>query len=182
MPTDEELMCAVARGSTEAFEQIVQRFQPVVWRIAARFVGSTSEAQDIAQNAFMKLYQSAPRYRPSALLRTYLFRIVNTICIDHIRKKHPVPMEDLPEDHGSSSPAPDSAVIKERGRILRQAVACLPVRQRSAVVLRYDAELSVRDIAEILKTTEKSVEHLLAHARSSLLIRLRESGIAAGDF
>jgi RNA polymerase sigma-70 factor, ECF subfamily len=178
---DEDLMTAVGRGDEDAFGQIVQRYEGPVWRVAARYSGDAAEAKDIAQCVFMKLFESARRYEKTAKFRTYLFRIVNTTCIDHVRKKRPAAVGDPPEVlDGSPSPS-DAMVIRERNRTLRTAINGLPLRQRSAIVLRYDAELPVRDVAEILKLSEKAAERLLARARTSLQTKLIESGVLAGD-
>jgi RNA polymerase sigma-70 factor (ECF subfamily) len=181
MRSDEDLMTAVAGGDAGAFEQIVLRYQDPVWRVAVRFVGDAAEAQDIAQTVFLKLFESAKRYRIAALFRTYLFRIVNTTCIDHTRKKRTVRLDERAEIRDSSASASDAMAIRERDRLLRNAVDALPLRQRSVIVLRYDAELPIRDIAQTLKTTEKTVERLLARARKSLQNSLIEHGAVVGD-
>jgi RNA polymerase sigma-70 factor (ECF subfamily) len=171
--TDEELMTAASHGDMHAFEQIVQRYQAVVWRLAIRFIGNTADAQDITQIAFMRLLEAARRYQATALFKTYLFRIVTTTCIDHVRKKRPILLEEpslLTQDDATL--ATDEMAIRERNAILRQAIDGLPLRQRSAIVLRYDAALSIREIAAVLKSTEKAVERLLAHARKALYRRM----------
>jgi len=90
MPTDEELMQAAAKGDLNAFEQIVLRHQQTVWAVAHRFLGDSSEAEDVAQDAFLKILKAAPRYRPSAAFRTFLIRVVSRLCMDRARKMRPV--------------------------------------------------------------------------------------------
>ena len=175
MTSDEELMTSAARGDTGAFEHIVCRYQASVWRVAYRFVGNPADAQDITQIVFLKLFEAAPRYRPSALLKTYLFRIVHTTCIDHSRKNRPSTLDDPSEVPDDSPSAIDAMIMKENEKGMQQAIKTLPPRQRSAISLRYETELSVRDIADIFKVTEKAVERLLAHARDTLFTILKNN-------
>lgn len=174
MISDEELMAKAAQGDVGAFEQIVIRYQASVWRTAYRFTGNSADAQDITQIVFLKLFEAAPRYHPTALLKTYLFRIVNTTCIDHARKKRfhaSVDPADVPD---AAPSAVDSMILLERDKAIRQSIKTLPLRQQSAILLRYEAKLSIREIANILKVTEKAVERLLARGRDALSEILKE--------
>jgi RNA polymerase sigma-70 factor, ECF subfamily len=184
--SDEELMVSAAQGDTSAFEQIVLRYQALVWRVAYRFVGNPTDAQDITQIAFLKLFEAAPRYHPTALLKTYLFRIVHTTCIDHSRKNRPSTLDDPAEVPDDSPSAIDAMIMHEKEKGVKQAIEMLPPRQRSAITLRYEAELSIREIATILKVTEKAIERLLAHGRDTLFSlfnenRLDERGFLKSD-
>ena len=175
MISDEDLMASTAQGDTNAFEQIVLRYQDAVWRVACRFVGNSVDAQDITQTAFLKLFEAAPRYQPTAMLKTYLFRIVHTTCIDYSRKHRPAILDD-PTDVSDNSPsAIDALMVKERYATLTQAIESLPLRQRSAILLRYEADLSIREISNILPATEKAVERLLARGRNALSTFLKDT-------
>ena len=88
-------MLAVAEGDLGAFEQIVLRYQESAWSAAYRFLGDHAEAEDIAQEAFLKILGAAPRYRPTASFRTYLYRVVTRLCFDRARKTRPVVANDL---------------------------------------------------------------------------------------
>ncbi len=167
-------MTSAARGDVGGFEEIVLRHQAAVWRMAHRFVGNSADAQDITQIVFLKLFESAPQYRATALFKTYLFRIVHTTCIDHSRKKRPVAVADPCEIPDDAPSAIDAMIMHETKNGMQQCIETLPPRQRSAITLRYEAELSIREIADILKTTEKSVERLLAHGRGTLLSIVKE--------
>jgi RNA polymerase sigma-70 factor (ECF subfamily) len=173
--SDEELMASAAQGDLSAFEQIVLRHQALVWRVAYRFVGNPADAQDITQVVFLKLFEAAPRYYPTALLKTYLFRIVHTTCIDHLRKNRLSMLEDPSEVPDGSPSAIDAMVMRENEKEIKQLIEALPPRQRSAITLRYEAELPIRDISNILKVTEKAVERLLAHARDTLFAVLKNN-------
>ena len=174
MISDEDLMTKSSHGDLKAFEQLVLRHQSSVWRVACRYICNTEDARDITQKVFVKLFEMSPRYEERALFKTFLFCIVNTTCLDFIRKKRPIIFESLPDQYDDSPLQIDTITSAEREKAVKNAIERLPSRQRLAVVLRYDAELSIREIAEILKTTGKAVERLLAHARSALHLALSE--------
>jgi RNA polymerase sigma-70 factor, ECF subfamily len=165
---DEELMRAVQAGDLSAFEQIILRHQAAVWNTAGRLLNDPAEAEDVAQEAFLRVLDAAPRYRPAAKFRTYLLQIVARLCLDRLRKKRPLYTENLPEQPADSQP-PDGLLIgAEQRRIMRQALEQLPARRRLALILRYDQELSYQEIAAVLQVSTKAVERLLARGRAGL--------------
>jgi RNA polymerase sigma-70 factor (ECF subfamily) len=172
MPSDEELMTAVSAGDFAAFAQLVERHQSSSWQAAYRFLGDAAEAEDIAQEAFLRILDAAPRYRPVASFRTYLYRVVTRLCLDHAQKKRPLYTEaipNLPDRH----PSPvEVATLSERRQGIREALDILPANWRMAVILRYYEGLSYAEIALALQTSVKAVEHLLARARIALEKRL----------
>ena len=173
MATDEELLQAVGRGDLPAFEQVVLRHQKEAWSVALRFLGDATEAEDVAQEAFLRILEASPRYRPTASFRTYLYRVVTNLCLDRARKKRPLYLERLP-DAASSGPTPaDAFAAQERHEAVRVALETIPPRQRAAIVLRHFEGLSIQEIASILEATPKAVERLLARARSALELRLK---------
>ncbi len=166
--SDESLMLAVAGGDRAAFEQLVLRHQEVVWRTAYRMVGDRQAAEDLAQDAFLRVFQAAARYHPTAAFRTYLYRIVVRVCLDHLRKKRPRLGPDLAQVTEPATSVEQQTELGERADLVRQAIAGLPPKQRSAVVLRYYEGLSGREIAAVMNTTAKAVERLLARGRAAL--------------
>ena len=165
-------MQAVGEGDLQAFEEIVLRYQRFVWQAAYRFVGNEADAEDIAQDAFLRLMEAATRYRPSASFRTYLSRIVTNLCLDRARKKQPTYTDRVPAG-AESPPTPDETVIaRERQQTIRRAVVELPARQRLAIILRYYNEFQLREIASAMRSSVKAVERLIARARASLQSRL----------
>ena len=173
-PSDEQLMLAVGAGDLNAFEQIVLRHQQSAWQIAFRFLGDRVTAEDIAQEAFLKILVAAERYRPTAKFRTYLHRVVTRLCLDTVRKKQPTYVDDIAAASGPS-PAPlEAAESRERNEAVRQALNTLPPKQRMAVVLAYYEGLRGREIAAAMKVSPKAVERLLARARQALAVRLED--------
>jgi RNA polymerase sigma-70 factor (ECF subfamily) len=173
MRSDEELMGQVARGDMGAFGELAERHQDRAWRIAYHYVGDRSEAEDLAQEAFLRILSAASTYRPSARFTTYLYRVVANLCLDYRRKKRPSSVGEMPARE-SLTDAPDQRLdAQERGRAIQAALEHLPDRQRMAVVLRYYEGLSLGDLAESMDATYKAVERLLARARASLESHLR---------
>lgn len=161
-------MLSFARGDFQALEIIVARFQSKVWNIAFRFLGNEEEAQDVAQEIFLKIFEAAPQYHVTASFQSYLFRIVTNLCLDRIRKKQPVYLETLP-DLESENPSPMEAILhQEQSAAVSQAIGQLPPGQRLAVVLKYFENLSYFEIADAMNISEKAVERLLARGRSTL--------------
>ena len=166
-PSDETMMLAVARGDLAAFERLVLRHQESAWRTAYRMLGCHQTAEDVAQEAFLRVFEAAKRYRPTAAFRTYLYRIVVRLCLDHLRKRRPLPTDNLlPADDW---PSPEQgAAHAEQAQAVQEAIGRLPPKQRTAVVLRYYEGLSGREIAVAMETSLKAVERLLARARATL--------------
>jgi len=185
MPSDEESMLAVGQGDLNAFEGIVIRHQRTAWQIAYRFLGDAAEAEDVAQDAFLKLLAAAPRYRPSASFRTFFYRIVSRLCIDRSRKMKPIYLDQVPDVPDPQPDASDRMASAERTLAIRRAMDALPSNQRMAIVLRHYDELDYRSIAETMGITEKAVKRLLARGREHMrhsLANLLENAPQEGDF
>lgn len=178
MATDEELMTAAGLGDRGAFAELVERHHARAFRVASRFLGNREEAADVVQEAFLRILSAAPRYRPTAAFGTYLYQVVANLCLDHRRKARPE--ADAPiQDRQSEAPSALETLIRDqRSAALLAALRSLPPRQRLAVVLKYNEEMSYCEIAEVLETSEKGIERLLARARESLLARLAERPMA----
>ena len=172
MASDEELMLSAAGGDMEAFGELVLRHQDRAWRTAYHYVANRADAEELAQEAFLRILGAAASYRPSARFTTYLYRVVANLCLDHRRKKRPDRQGDLSR-RASSLPSPDAQMeAREREETVRRALDRLPDRQRMAVVLRYYEELPLREIAATMDATPKAVERLLARARECLAAEL----------
>jgi RNA polymerase sigma-70 factor (ECF subfamily) len=168
MPSDEELMLAVGGGELDAFGEIVLRHQHLVWNIAYRTLGNATDAEDVAQEAFLRLLEAAKRYRPTASFRTYLYRIVIRLCLDRLAKKKPLYTRHLREAPDPAATIPEKLISVERDLAVGRALDRLPPSQRMAIVLRYYENLGYREIAATMEVTEKAVERLLARGRASL--------------
>jgi RNA polymerase sigma-70 factor (ECF subfamily) len=174
IPTDEELMMQAAEGDMDAFEQLVQRHQRSALSTARRFLGRSALAEDVAQEAFLKILAGASRYRPTARFRTYLYNVIWHLCVDSFRRKRPLALDTLalPQEAGD---APDEAALRgERGELVRRAVDELPARQRMALVLKHFEGMSYDEIAEVMECSAGAVDSLLSRARTSLRDSLKD--------
>ncbi len=175
--TDEDLVQSTAQGDMGAFEQLVLRHQQMAWRTAFHLVAHHQTAEDLAQEAFLRVFEAADRYRPTAAFRTYLYRIVVRLCLDYLRKGRPIPTKNLGCDLEASSsylsPVQRAAHV-ERLEAVQDALTRLPANQRTAIVLRYFEGRSGLEISAAMEITVKAVERLLARGRAALEWLLKE--------
>jgi RNA polymerase sigma-70 factor (ECF subfamily) len=171
-PSDEALMAQVAQGDERAFRLLAARHTAPSLRLAGRMTGSVAEAEDIVQEALLRVWRAAGRWRPAAAFRTWLYRIVVNLCIDRSRRPSFASLEDAGDP---ADPAPGPAAALENDRVARQvaaAVADLPERQRIALVLTYYEGFGNEETANVLGTSVGGVESLLVRARRGLKSRL----------
>ena len=162
-------MVALARGDMDALGQLVRRHQDKALALAYRLLGRWDLAEDIAQEAFLRVHRAAKRYRPDAKFTTWLYRIVVNLCLDQKRRAKLAPAalgDQGPEP--SVAPAADRLEARERAERVRCALDALPERQRTAVVLHRYQGLSHREVAEATGWSESAVESLLVRAYARL--------------
>ena len=174
MASDEELMTQAGEGDMDAFEELVLRHQRTALSVAYRFLGDSDLAEDVAQEAFLKILAAAGRYRPTARFGTYLYNVVWHLCVDLYRKKRAEPLE-APSRHAHDGPGPvQSALADERAALVRRAVQELPPRQRMALVLKHFEKQSYEQIARALQCSSRAVDSLLIRAKRKLEEQLRD--------
>ena len=172
---DEELIADLARGNTEALEVLVRRHQGRVLSLAYRMLGDWDHAEDIAQEAFLRIYRSAGRYRGKSLVSTWLYRITVNLCLDHQRRRKAiVPVEDL-DTIADNAARQDPLEADETAVAVRQAVLDLNERQRTAVLLHRFEGLTHAQISEITGWSVSAVESLLVRAYETLREKLRKN-------
>jgi RNA polymerase sigma-70 factor (ECF subfamily) len=166
--SDEALMARVAGGDERAFQLLSRRHLPAMLGLARRILGNAAEAEDVAQEAFMRVWTHAPRWQPLAQFRTWLTRVVINLCLDRKRRAPWVELETAGEIVDPAPGAGEKAEDDERERMLAAAIETLPTRQRSAIVLTYGDGMSNAQVAEILDTSVSAVETLLVRAKQNL--------------
>ncbi len=178
---DEEnvrLMLRVKEGDVKAFERLVELHQGIMIGTAARMLGNLDDAHDIAQQVFIRVWKSAPRYEPSAKFTTWLFTIMRNLVFNETRRRSrrkEVPLENENDDDPPrqytdlTAPAPDHLTQQsELETALDKAIAALPEKQRLAVVLRRHEDMPYEQICETLKMSLPAVKSLLFRARTEL--------------
>ena len=178
--SDVELMLKVKRGDREAFGLLVHRYRKPLINFIYRFTTNPGESEDLAQEVFIKAFQSAPKYEPKAAFSTWLYRIATNVTLNYLRDHKPRLSRSLDSDLEGEEGAPRpeirdtralvDAQLMERERVIqiRQALASLPQNQRLAVVLTKYQELSLKDTGEILNCSETAVKSLIFRAYTTL--------------
>lgn len=171
--SDAALMALYASGDQSAARLLTARHLPRVFAHASRVLQDRSEAEDVAQEAMLKLWKIAPDWREGeAKLSTWLYRITANACTDRLRKRRTVALEAAPEPVDESQSVEASLIEQDNHRELYHAMSALPERQRNAVQLRHFEELSNPEIASVLDTSVEAVESLLGRARRALAAKL----------
>ena len=166
--SDEALMARVARGDEPAYRQLVRRHVPAVVALARRILGNATDAEDVAQEAMLRVWVNAPRWQPLALFRTWLTRVVVNLCLDRKRRAPWVELEAAGEIADPAIGASEQVERSELDRQLAAAIEGLTARQRAAVMLTYSEGLSNAQVAEILDTSVSAVETLLVRGKQNL--------------
>jgi RNA polymerase sigma-70 factor, ECF subfamily len=170
-----EWMSRIREGDMEAFRFIVEAHQTRVIGTIAKMLGSEAEAEDLAQQVFIRVWKSAPRYKPTAKFTTWLFRITRNLVFNELRRKrHFVDQfEDLPEPAERQEKEPDRVLLDEElQEAVKKAIEQLPETQRMAIVLRRYEEMPYEEIAAVMGTTVPAVKSILFRARAELRERL----------
>jgi len=185
---DAALMLRVKQGDLRAFTDLVDRYKQPVINLVARMLHDVSEAEDIAQMVFVQVHRSADRYKPAAKFSTWLFTIARNLCLNEIRRRsrHPAESMDAPgpssdheeppmrqiEDTRNFTP-PDALLQNELAAKIEEALAELPEKQRTAILLCRENELSYEDIAEVVGCTLSATKSLIHRGRETLKQKLR---------
>lgn len=173
---DAQLLARFAAGDQSAARTLTDQLLPGAMRQAWRMLGDQIEAEDVAQEAMLRLWRQAGDWRAGeARISTWLYRVVHNLCIDRIRKRRPqVPVEDAPEPVDPDPGVLERMAQTEQSRAIAAAIGELPERQRQALILRHFEGLSNPEIGEALECSVEAVESLLARARRQLAKRMSE--------
>ena len=167
---DEALLALFANGDRVAAKVLTMRLTPRVFRQAFRVLKDQSEAEDVVQEAMLRLWKTAPKWRQDeAKITTWLYQVVANLCTDRLRKRKPSEALDaVPELADGSESADAGLQNRSRAMALKTALAELPERQRTAVTLRHLEEYSNPQIADIMGVGVEAVESLVARGKRAL--------------
>jgi RNA polymerase sigma-70 factor (ECF subfamily) len=168
--TDEALLVLFANGDRAAARALTLRLTPKVFGHAVRILGNRAEAEDVTQEALMRLWRIAPEWRQGeAQVTTWLYRVVANLCTDRLRRAgRGVALDAVPEPQDGAAAPFDQMQAKARVDALQMALNALPERQRQAVVLRHIEGLGNPEIAEIMEISVDAVESLTARGKRAL--------------
>lgn len=172
---DDDLLVRVADGDPAASRALVARKLPRILGLAQRMLGDATEAEDVAQETFLRVWRQAPKWRPGqAKFDTWLHRVALNLCYDRLRRKREI-LTDEPPQIADEGPAPDRGLeARDTGRRVTAALARLPDRQREAVVLCHYQELGNIEAAAVMGVTVEALESLLSRGRRALRAALAD--------
>lgn len=184
--TDVQLMLDVQAGDEESFETLLRRYRTPVVNFLYRMVRNSAEAEDLAQEVFLRVYRARQGYAPSAKFTTWMFRIATNLALNALRDNHhrqsEISIDQPVETNESEQPAlevPDrrpsaeqKLIARSRTEMIRNAIHVLPEKQRAAVLLHKYQELDYDEIAKILGCSESALKSLLFRAYETLRIQL----------
>jgi len=179
---DWELVARAQAGDKDAFAELVRRYQNPVIRFCQRMTGSLEDAEDIAQESFVRLYRHLRRLQPRARFSTVLFGIARNLTLNYLRdakrrgRGRTQPLDVQPLEDPETGRPDSRARLREIEAVLAQAIAMLSEDHREAILLREAEGLDYDSIARIVKCRKGTVRSRLARAREQLRLRLEELG------
>lgn len=178
MTSETELIEQLKKGDEAAFRSIVEQWQDMVYNTILGIVQNETEAEDLAQDVFIKVFEKISSFKGDSKFSTWLYRIATTTALDHLRSKKRKKrfgfLQSISGDGGESVQVPDfhhpgvNLDNKERAAVLFKAIEALPENQKAAYTLHKLEGLSYRDVSEVLNTTVSAVESLMSRANQNL--------------
>lgn len=179
---DAEDVAAAGRGDRAAAARLIARHSPKLFAVARRMLGAGAEAEDAVQDAFLKLWTHAGRWKPGAAkFETWLYRVTLNACYDRLRRRPAEPL-DAAASVADGAPGPDAGLDRPAVAVaIEEALASLPERQRAAILLCHFQDRGNLEAAEIMGLSVEALESLLARGRRALRIRLAKLKHVLGE-
>lgn len=184
MISDRELLVATGQGDRRAFALLMERHTPFALALGIRMLGNADDAEEVAQEAFLRVWRKAPDWDGDGVAQftTWLYRVVLNLCTDRKRRRPLLPMDDVEEPPDPGPGGLDQVVSQQAQKVVAEALAELPERQRAAISLCHLGEVSNIEAAEAMGVTVSALESLLVRGRRGLRDYLSRRGFAAsGD-
>lgn len=176
--SDEELVVLIGGGDRRAYHVLVERHGRRVLAVARRMMRNLAEAEEVSQEAFLRVWQKAGEWQPrGAKFTTWLYRVVVNLCLDRKRKPSFAPIEAAGDPADERPSAETQLARSERDRLVQAALQALPERQRAALALSYYEGLSNAEAAAALELSVSALESLLVRARRALRQELQSRGV-----
>lgn len=168
---DAALIAAAAGGDREAFDAIVERHRRGVYQVCYRFVNNHDDANDLAQDAFLRAWRGLRNFKGQSALSTWLYRIAVNVCLNRVAARTPAtePIDDTSQfEDARLESAPHAMMREERAVAVRKAIASLPEKQRAALIMRTYHDMSHQQIADVLGSSVGAVKANFFHALVNL--------------
>lgn len=172
LAADAALMVRIAQKDADAYHMLVDQHLNGMVGLAHRMLNDYGEAEDVAQESFLKLWQKAPSWHPKARIRTWLFRVIHNACVDRLRHRRAISVEKLPDLIDSTDTPLDILLRKNMATRVREVLTMLPERQRVAVSLLHHLGFSQVEGASIMGVSVDAFESLSARGRRTLRKKL----------
>jgi RNA polymerase sigma-70 factor (ECF subfamily) len=172
---DAELLEVIRKGDHAAFAALVQRHTDRFYRLAYRHLRSRPAAEDVVQDAFLKIWEDPTRWRAERKVRftSWFHRVVVNLCLDRLRKKSPQPSDAIAEWPDLADSVDVALDRRAEQQLLEREIDALPVRQRVALQLCFDQDLSNQEAADAMGLKLKALQSLLMRAKTTLRERMK---------
>jgi len=185
---DRNIILRCLKGEKGAFEELLNKYKGRVYTICLRMVRNSTDAEDIAQEVFIRVFSALERYDPSYPFSAWLYRITSNLCIDFIRKQKDKPLSidrpisgedgDINLQFPSQDAGPDRLIqTNEMFAILEEALANIPERYRMILILRHEEQLSYEEISDVLGIPIGTVKARIHRARNMIREYFKKRGI-----
>jgi RNA polymerase sigma-70 factor (ECF subfamily) len=174
---DHELLALVQDGNGQAFATLVERHTDRFYRLAYRYLQNKEAAEDVVQDAFLRLWENPKLWQPerNSKFTTWFYRIVVNLCLDLRKKKRPAALDDETSLMDDREPVDEMMIQAQEQQALEREIAALPERQRMALNLCFDQDLSNQEAAEIMGLNLKALQSLIMRAKRTLKERMKEN-------
>ena len=172
---DHELLAQVQEGNSQAFAILVERHTERFYRLAYRYLQSKAAAEDVVQDAFLKLWENPSSWQPerNSKFTTWFYRVVVNICLDLRKKKGAVVLDNTMELIDDRESVDEVMMRQQEQRMVEKEIAALPERQRTALNLCFDEGLSNQEAAQIMGLNLKALQSLIMRAKTTLKERMK---------
>ncbi|MDR1642015.1 MAG: sigma-70 family RNA polymerase sigma factor [Clostridiales bacterium] len=182
--SDYDLIKSCLQGNQNDFAEIVSRYKNLVYSVILRMVNDKEEANDLAQDVFLKIYKNLDKYYPEGRFSTWTIKITSNHVIDYMRKKRQslIPIEEVEHELGTTESPEDAFILKERREQLQSVVSGLPDMYRIPIMLFHEQGLSYQEISDITNEPLSKVKNRIFRGRKILkesLLKLKREGRAS---
>ena len=168
--TDNELVIACLEGNQEAYSELITRYKRLIYSVAYKFSRDSDEVNDLAQEAFIKIYRSLSRYDSQYRFSTWSVKVATNICLDHVRRKrlNSISLDEIENFTGKNNSPEEYYLRKEKSQALKNAIAGLPEIYRVPIIMYHQNGMSYKEIAEKLDKPMSIIKNRIFRARNTL--------------